>query len=230
MANIHLIGGEKGGVGKSVVARVLAQYFIDRNLPFIGFDTDRSHGSLLRFYTPFASPVVVDRYESLDLIIEAAIENPEKRILVDLAAQTHDALVKWIEGVDMIEMVGTMNYRVCYWHVMDCGKDSVDLLRRLFERFGSRLAYVIVQNQVRGDNFDLFEKSAEKPKALELGAKFVCIRHLMNHVMQKIDASNAPFALGKYPERDNTGLGLVDRQRLKLWLTQACAQMDQVEI
>ena len=77
MANIHLIGGEKGGVGKSVVARVLAQYFIDRNLPFIGFDTDRSHGSLLRFYTPFASPVVVDRYESLDLIIEAAIANPE---------------------------------------------------------------------------------------------------------------------------------------------------------
>ena len=25
MANIHFIGGEKGGVGKSVVARVLAQ-------------------------------------------------------------------------------------------------------------------------------------------------------------------------------------------------------------
>ena len=30
MANIHLIGGEKGGVGKSVVARVLAQYMIDQ--------------------------------------------------------------------------------------------------------------------------------------------------------------------------------------------------------
>jgi hypothetical protein len=52
----------------------------------------------------------------------------------------------------------------------------------------------------------------------------------MNHVMQKIDASNAPFALSKNPEHDTTGLGLVDRQRLKLWLTQACAQMDQVDI
>lgn len=41
MANIHLVGGEKGGVGKSVVARLLAQYMIDHNLPFIGFDTDR---------------------------------------------------------------------------------------------------------------------------------------------------------------------------------------------
>src|SRR3977135_1271543 len=28
MTNIHLIGGEKGGVGKSLVARLLAQYMI----------------------------------------------------------------------------------------------------------------------------------------------------------------------------------------------------------
>ena len=41
MANIHLIGGEKGGVGKSVVARVLAQYMIDKDIPFVGFDTDQ---------------------------------------------------------------------------------------------------------------------------------------------------------------------------------------------
>ena len=50
MAKIHFIGGEKGGVGKSLLARVLAQYFIDHELSFIGFDTDRSHGALMRFY------------------------------------------------------------------------------------------------------------------------------------------------------------------------------------
>jgi len=97
MSNIHFIGGEKGGVGKSVVARVVAQYLIDNNLPFLGFDTDRSHGSLLRFYTDFASPVVVDSYESLDTIIESATEQPDKRVLVDLAAQTHTPLVRWMD-------------------------------------------------------------------------------------------------------------------------------------
>ena len=30
MSSLNFIGGEKGGVGKSVAARVLAQYFIDR--------------------------------------------------------------------------------------------------------------------------------------------------------------------------------------------------------
>ena len=56
MANIHLIGGEKGGVGKSVVARVLAQYMIDKEIPFVGFDTDKSHGSLMRFYSRLRVP------------------------------------------------------------------------------------------------------------------------------------------------------------------------------
>ena len=50
MASINFIGGEKGGVGKSVVARLLAQYFIDRRRAFTGFDTDRSHTSFTRFY------------------------------------------------------------------------------------------------------------------------------------------------------------------------------------
>jgi hypothetical protein len=73
MANIHLIGGEKGGVGKSLVARLLAQYFIDKSIPFIGFDSDRSHGALMRFYAGFASPVLIDSYESLDAIVEFRI-------------------------------------------------------------------------------------------------------------------------------------------------------------
>ena len=38
---------------------------------FVGFDTDRSHGSLLRFYADYASPALVDRYEALDKIVES---------------------------------------------------------------------------------------------------------------------------------------------------------------
>jgi cellulose biosynthesis protein BcsQ len=68
MPSLNFIGGEKGGVGKSVTARVLAQYFIDKKRPFTGFDTDRSHTSFTRFYADYAAPVIVDTYEGLDLI------------------------------------------------------------------------------------------------------------------------------------------------------------------
>ena len=92
MPSINFIGGEKGGVGKSVLARVLAQYFIDKGRAFTGFDTDRSHTSFTRFYSDFASPVVVDTYEGLDLVAavyeEEPAEGPPPNVIVDLAAQT----------------------------------------------------------------------------------------------------------------------------------------------
>ena len=222
MTNIHFIGGEKGGVGKSVVARVLAQYLIDNNIPFLGFDTDRSHGSLLRFYTDFASPVVVDNYESLDAIVEAAIEQPEKRILVDLAAQTHDALVKWMDESGVLDMAADVGIQLNYWHVMDSGKDSVDLLKKLFDRFEGRLSYVIVLNQLRGDNFEIFEKSAEKQRALDLQARIVSLKRLHEPVIAKIDAGSTSFWAAKNRSTtDAKGLGLLERQRVKMWLKHA---------
>jgi hypothetical protein len=229
MANIHLIGGEKGGVGKSVVARVLAQYMIDKSIPFVGFDTDRSHGSLLRFYSDFASPMLVDSYESLDTMVELAAENPDERILVDLAAQTHEQLVKWIDESGVLDVLRDLGLSLTYWHVMDSGKDSVALLKRLFDRFGSRLNYVIVLNQLRGENFDLFASSPEKALADTLHAKIVPLKRLNQEVIGKIDAGNASFwAAQQKSVADGAGLGILQRRRVKVWLDDAYEQVDRV--
>jgi hypothetical protein len=223
-SQIHLIGGEKGGVGKSMVARLLAQYFIDQQLPFVGFDTDRSHGALLRFYTDFASPVLIDRYEALDNIVEAAVEQPGRRVLVDLAAQTHDPLVKWMDDSGVLEMAESSGFAMNYWHVMDAGRDSVDLLTRLLDRFGSRLNYVLVLNQLRGDDFSMLERSGQKLRALNLGAKVIDLKHLHDPVVQKIDANNSSFWAAKHVS-DGPSLGLMERQRVKMWLNHAYGEL-----
>ncbi len=224
LSRIHLIGGEKGGVGKSMVSRLLAQYFIDQQLPFVGFDTDRSHGALLRFYAGFASPVLIDRYEALDHIVETAIEHPGQRVLVDLAAQTHEPLVKWMEESGVLDMASESGFKLTYWHVMDSGRDSVNLLTRLLDRFGPRLNYVLVQNQLRGDDFSQLEKSGQLERALGLGAKVIAIKHLHDNVVQKIDANNVSFWAAKNGG-DVSGLGLMERQRLKTWLQHAYGEL-----
>ena len=227
MSQIHLIGGEKGGVGKSVVARVVAQYLIDHEIPFLGFDTDRSHGSLLRFYSDYASPVVVDRFESLDAIVEAATEHPDKRILVDLAAQTHEPLARWMEESGVLEMASELGITLNYWHVMDSGRDSVDLLTKLFNRFGSRLNYVLVLNQLRGESFDILDQSGERARAAELNARILTLRKLHDTVLTKIDAGSTSFWAAKNRSESNVnGLGLLERQRVKIWLRHAYEQLE----
>jgi hypothetical protein len=225
-SKVHLIGGEKGGVGKSVVARLLAQHFIDQQMPFVGFDTDRSHGSLLRFYNGYASPVLVDRYEALDHIIEAAVDQPGRRVLVDLAAQTHEPLVRWMDESGVLDMADLSGITLQYWHVMDAGRDSVDLLERLLDRFGQRLHYVLVCNELRGDDFGLLEKSGQLNRAQALGAKTIHLRRLHDAVMQKIDGKNASFwSAANVTGSEGPGLGLMERQRLRMWLHHAYGQL-----
>jgi hypothetical protein len=227
---IHFIGGEKGGVGKSLMARVLAQYLIDRQLPFLGFDTDRSHGALMRFYPAFASSVAVDRIESLDAIVEAAVDQPGRRILVDLAAQTHDPLATWMEDAGVIGLADELGMKLFYWHVMDSGRDSVDLLRRLLDRFGTGLQYVLVRNQVRGADFSGLEQSGEQARAIGMGAHVVSVKKLNEHIIQKIDAASSSFWQAKASDKDSTGLGLMDRQRVKMWLRDVYREVDEVGV
>ncbi len=230
VSKVHLIGGEKGGVGKSMVARLLAQYFIDHELPFVGYDTDRSHGSLLRFYAAYASPVLVDHYEALDHIIESAVEHPGQRVLVDLAAQTHDPLVRWMDESGVLDMADVNGIALHYWHVMDAGRDSVDLLARLLDRFGQRVHYVLVLNQLRGDDFSQLERSGQLERAVGLGAKVVHLKRLHDAVVQKIDTKNSSFWSARHTTGlDGPGLGLMERQRLKLWLHHTWAELAKTE-
>ena len=227
MATIHFIGGEKGGVGKSLVARLLAQYCIDHNKPFVGFDADRSHGALLRFYADYASPVVIDRYESLDAVVETAIEAPDKRMIVDLAAQTHQPLIRWMDDSGMLALAREFDIAVRYWHVMDNGRDSVDLL----DRFGAQLDYVLVLNQLRGDDFQILERSGQKARALSLGASVVTLPRLHEPAMTQIDARSTSFwAACQSADKATTGLGLLERQRVKVWLAKAYAALAPLDV
>jgi hypothetical protein len=231
MSTIHFIGGEKGGVGKSVVARLLAQYMIDHELPFIGFDTDRSHGALLRFYSDYASSTIIDDYQSLDAIIETATAQPEQRILVDLAAQTHYPLTQWLEESGVLELAAELGISLCYWNVMDSGKDCVDLLDKLLDQFGSQLQYVLVKNQLRDENFSIFESSDMKSRALAFNAKIITLKRLHAPVMTKIDSHSYSFWAAKNKDTESlNALGLLERQRVKIWLNHAYKEIDALDV
>jgi hypothetical protein len=228
---IHFVGGEKGGVGKSLVSRLLAQYLIDRRIPFTGFDTDRSHGALLRFYADYASPALVDSFEALDAIVESAVAEPGRRVLVDLAAQTHEPLARWMDESGVLEVAAESGVAVNYWHVMDAGRDSVDLLTRLLDRFGNRLRYVLVLNQLRGDDFSQLERSGQLARAEALGARTMPLRHLQDIVLRKIDAANASFwSARNAAPTEGAKLGLLERQRLRVWLAQVEGELDRLGV
>ena len=231
---MNFIGGEKGGVGKSLVSRLLAQYFIDQSRPFTGFDTDRSHRSFARFYADHTSPIIVDNYEGLDHIVagldEAADEGRIGSVVVDLAAQTADPLARWIKDSDLLVLMPEMGVTVNLWHVADAGQESVDLLERLIATYGEDANYIIVKNAVRGQDFVPLERSAAFKSALALGADVISVGLLQESCMRKIDRQNANFATALLKRSGPDALGLLERQRLRTWLRAAHAEFGQLAL
>ncbi|MDB5891394.1 MAG: mobilization protein [Polaromonas sp.] len=230
MASINFIGGEKGGVGKSVTARLLAQYFIDNGIAFTGFDTDRSHQSFTRFYADYACAVVVDSYEGLDLIVKAFEDNPEQSVIVDLAAQTSAPLSRWIADSDLFGLLVEMGVIVNLWHVMDDGRDAVDLLDKLMDTHGSGPNYIVVQNHGRGADFALLRKSQALQKAEAMGAHVIELPRLHDASMRKIDQANASFWKAINDRDSPQSLGMLERQRVKIWLKKCYESLSRLPV
>ena len=53
MKKIILVTGDKGGVGKSFTARIIADYLLDKKVSFRAFDTDKTNATFYRFYPDF---------------------------------------------------------------------------------------------------------------------------------------------------------------------------------
>jgi len=229
MGTIHFVGGEKGGVGKSVMARILAQYFIDHGQPFLGFDADRTHGALLRFYATYASPLEIDDYQSLDRLVDLTLAEPARKLLVDLAAQTQQPLARWITESRLLELAPELKLTLVYWHVMDNGFDSVELLRKLLDQFGHKIGLVLVLNQLRGERFDLLETSGQRARAQQLGARIMPLQRLADATMQKIDANSRSFwaAMNNGAGAEGT-LGLLEQQRLWVWIKRAYEEIERI--
>lgn len=234
MPSLNFIGGEKGGVGKSVTARVLAQYFIDKDCAFTGFDTDRSHTSFARFYADYASPVVVDSYEGLDMIVgefeEPAQSGKLPSVIVDLAAQTAAPLARWIRDSDLISLMAEMGVTVNFWHLADAGKDSVDLLDRLVNTYGAGPNYIVVKNLGRGSDFKQLDESDALKKALALSGRVIALASLHEASMRKIDRQNASFWAATHVTSGPDALGLLERQRVKTWLKGCYAVFDSLPL
>jgi hypothetical protein len=128
----------------------------------------------------------------------------------------------------VLDMGNLSGFTLKYWHVMDSGRDSIDLLAKLFDRFGHRVHYVIVRNHLRGSDFSLLEKSGLLERAGPLGAKVIDLKQLHGPLVQKIDARNSSFWAAKNTAPGASGplLNIMERQRLKLWLNHAYGEVE----
>lgn len=229
MSTIHFVGGEKGGVGKSVMSRLLSQYFLDKELPYSGLDADQSHATLSRFYQEYTRPIDLGVFESTDQVMEVALAD-DQQVIVDLPAQSERFLDHWIEENGVLDMCEEMEIPFFYWYVVDDGFDSSRLLERFLGKYSERINCIVVKNKGCGTNFAMVDATlAQLNGSLDGRLRHTTLPALHTETMRKIDELGFSFWGAEHLKADALPhLSLMERQRTKVWVKKAYTIFDDV--
>ena len=147
MALIHLIDGEKGGVGKSFIARTMIQYGLDRNLSFTAVESDRSNPDVSRVYKDICQFAIFSESEKhadkADRIFELAME---QSVIVSLPAQVNRAVVDWIAHNQLLSLGNDHGVGFCKWFVSNGEYDSLRLFQTSLNHYQHQITHILVRN------------------------------------------------------------------------------------
>lgn len=222
-----LTHGEKGGVGKTTVARLIADFLTSREAPFRAFDAEGSAGQLLRFHPTQTSAVEVDKAAAIAPVLDFLMDgNPKRLALVDLGARSGEDLKDWLYKGGALEEAESGNLSITVVYVLGGAVDSVGHLKECFGALGDVVEYVIVRNLGVAEKFDVYDNSNIRKDLQAAGAKEISIPELDGTVYQSVDRASISFSA--FTEGEGTDAGYTERRYCRTWLRECVAALDEV--
>lgn len=222
-----LTHGEKGGVGKTTVARVIADFLNAREIPFRAFDAEGSTGQLLRFHSNDTAPVDVSSAASVAPVLDYVMEGNGKPVaLVDLGARSGNDVRAWLYRGGALEEAEAARLGITVAYVMGGAVDSVGHLKECVAALGRDVNYVIVKNLGVASKFEVYDQSNVREELLSFGAKELSLPALDPAVYQAIDRSSLPFS--DFADNKGGSFGYTERRYCRTWLRECFAVLEDV--
>jgi hypothetical protein len=222
-----LTHGEKGGVGKTTVARVIADFLNSRGLTFRAFDAEGPTGQLLRFHPSETASVDVAHAADIAPVLDYVMEPTGKRLaLVDLGARTGEDLRNWLHRGGALEEVAAGRLGITIAYVLGGAIDSVGHLKECYGALGREVNYVIVRNYGVAEKFEIYDQSNVRKDLLTVGAREIALPQLDPSVYQSVDRSSLPFS--SFAENVGGNFGFTERRYCRTWLRECFTALEEV--
>ena len=219
--------GERGGVGKTTVARILADYLLARKLPFRAYDAEGATGQLLRFHPDLTLPIEFTDAASIAPVLDHLMDGGGAQLaLVDLGARAGSDLKSWLYRGGALEESAAGRLGVSIVYVLGGAVDSVGHLKECFAALGKDVQYLIVKNLGVASHFGIYEQSHVRQELLSAGAHEMTLPALDNTVFQSVDRASIPFSA--FADSTEGNFGYTERRYCRTWLRECFAAFDQV--
>jgi hypothetical protein len=222
---LFLIGADKGGVGKTTIARALIDYLAYRKVPVRIFDTEHPKGDLRAFH-PEADVIdfaaVKDQMKVFDGVATDAVT------VVDIRAGVLSPMLQTLNDAHFLDDVRSGEIIMCVLHVLGPSLASLAEVAEVTKMIGGGARHLIVMNHTNDTQFDLAQdpRYTEVLRLMAPGTVNVSkLTEFACEIVQKYAVSFSAFIRGEGPPG-----GRLLRGKVRHWLESVWAEFDRVGI
>lgn len=222
-----LTHGEKGGVGKTTVARVIADFLKSREIAFRAFDAEGETGQLLRFHGPDTTAVDVTKAALISPVLDYLMDGGGRKLaLVDLGARTGSDLKNWLYKGGALEEAENGNLGITIVYVLGGAVDSVGHLKECYTELGRDVDYITVKNYGVASKFEVYDQSNIREELLTNGAREIAFPALDPAVYQSVDKASVTFL--DFADNKGGNFSYTERRYCRTWLRECFEALDEV--
>ena len=221
-----LVGADKGGVGKTTIARAMLDFFARKNVLTRAFDTENPRGTLKRFYPSITEIIDLENVAHQMKVLDTLETANVPVTLVDLKAGAMSTALETFERIGVLDAARGGQFTLGLVHIIGSSIASLDEIAEI-SKYLNGLEYVVTRNFINETNFFEWDQTTHRkyfaaiPRAQEID-----VPKLNEMAYEQVDVAGVTFK-DFIDNRDPSGqpakYSFVLRGYVKKW----CSEIDE---
>jgi hypothetical protein len=231
--SLLFVGSQKGGVGKTTIARLILHWLEENRRSHVAFDTEVPFGSLIRFYREKTELADIDQVAAQMRIFDAAYNDQSGSVfVVDLRAGYLYRILDLLGDLRMLRDAQDGAFNIVFLHIMSGSLESIREITETVDRF-SGAKHIVVTNPANGLDLLDWEASEARVNFERDGGIELNMPELNKLAYNEIDRSGATFGQfinNRQPNGVEANYSYVLRGYTRDWVLKSMAQIDRINL
>jgi hypothetical protein len=230
---VIIVGADKGGVGKTTVARTLLDYFIAHQIPTRAFDTEAPRGTLKRFHPDLTEVVDMTLVADQMKIFDTLNSSDAAVTMIDVRAGLMSPTLKALRDIGFIEAAKKGQITFAVFHILGPSIASLDEINETAAYLGDA-RYFMVKNFINNTHFFEWDETTHSSYFKQIkDAVEVVIPKLNEMATEQVELASVPyltFVANKKQSGEPASYSFVLRGYVRHWLGNVWAEYDRISL
>jgi hypothetical protein len=230
---VIIVGADKGGVGKTTVARTLLDYFTAHQIPTRAFDTESPKGTLKRFHPDLTDVVDMTHVPDQMKIFDTLNSADASVTVIDVRAGLMSPTLRALRDIGFIEAAKKGQITFALFHILGPSIASLDEIGETAAYLGDA-RYFMVKNFVNNHHFFEWDEATHASyfKTVK-DAVEITIPKLNEMATEQVELASVPyitFIANKKQGGEPASYSFVLRGYVRHWLGNVWAEYDRIAL